>query len=240
MRYMKVKFFITSVLILIVGIVLTSLPRVSAQKENRLSAEDQKLLELAAKRRGLDASRLQLLKNTTVELPLTGRHVETAKVLNTTNGQVFPVSIDEQGQEVEFSTLKADEQRAYRARYGKLDPKLHKKVQDVRGDQKIKVAFWLNTEDLEAQDPRDGRTDLSREEVDALLARRMDQVKAATARATEGLTRALERAGHVVDRRSEGAPTVFTTLPAGLVKQFSERADVQVATSRRTKSTKIT
>jgi hypothetical protein len=229
MRYMKVKFFITSVLILIVGIVLTSLPRVSAQKENRLSAEDQKLLELAAKRRGLDASRLQLLKNTTVELPLTGRHVETAKVLNTTNGQVFPVSIDEQGQEVEFSTLKADEQRAYRARYGKLDPKLHKKVQDVRGDQKIKVAFWLNTEDLEAQDPRDGRTDLSREEVDALLARRMDQVKAATARATEGLTRALERAGHVVDRRSEGAPTVFTTLPAGLVKQFSERADVQVA-----------
>jgi hypothetical protein len=229
MRYMKVKFFITSVLILIVGIVLTSLPRVSAQKENRLSAEDQKLLELAAKRRGLDASRLQLLKNTTVELPLTGRHVETAKVLNTTNGQVFPVSIDEQGQEVEFSTLKADEQRAYRARYGKLDPKLHKKVQDVRGDQKIKVAFWLNTEDLEAQDPRDGRTDLSREEVDALLARRMDQVKAATARATEGLTRALERAGHVVDRRSEGAPTVFTTLPAGLVKQFSERADVQAA-----------
>jgi hypothetical protein len=229
MRYMKVKFFITSVLILIVGIVLTSLPRVSAQKENRLSAEDQKLLELAAKRRGLDASRLQLLKNTTVELPLTGRHVETAKVLNTTNGQVFPVSIDEQGQEVEFSTLKADEQRAYRARYGKLDPKLHKKVQAVRGDQKIKVAFWLNTEDLEAQDPRDGRTDLSREEVDALLARRMDQVKAATARATEGLTRALERAGHVVDRRSEGAPTVFTTLPAGLVKQFSERADVQVA-----------
>jgi serine protease AprX len=229
MRYMKVKFFITSVLILIVGIVLTSLPRVSAQKENRLSAEDQKLLELAAKRRGLDASRLQLLKNTTVELPLTGRHVETAKVLNTTNGQVFPVSIDEQGQEVEFSTLKADEQRAYRARYGKLDPKLHKKVQDVRGDQKIKVAFWLNTEDLEAQDPRDGRTDLSREEVDALLARRMDQVKAATSRATEGLTRALERAGHVVDRRSEGAPTVFTTLPAGLVKQFSERVDVQVA-----------
>jgi len=229
MRYMKVKFFITSVLILIVGIVLTSLPRVSAQKEPRLSAEDQKLLEVAAKRRGLDASRLQLLKNTTVELPLTGRHVETAKVLNTTNGQVFPVSIDEQGQEVEFSTLKAEEQRAYRARYGKFDPKLHKKVQDVRGDQKIKIAFWLNTEDLEAQDPRDGRTDLSREEVDALLARRMDQVKAATSRATEGLTRALERAGHVVDRRAEGAPVVFATLPAGLVKQFSERADVEVA-----------
>jgi len=116
MRYMKVKFFITSVLILIVGIVVTSLPRASAQRENRLSAEDQKLLEVAAKRHGGDASRLQLLKSTTVELPLTGRHIEMAKVLNTNDGQTFSVSVDQQGQEVEFSTLKSDEQRAYRAR----------------------------------------------------------------------------------------------------------------------------
>ena len=230
MRYMKVKLFATTMLILIVAIVLTSLPRVTAQRENRPSADEQKLLQVAARREGLDASRLQVLKNTTVELPLTGRRVQTAKVLNTDNGQTLSASLDDQGQEVDFAALKAEEQRAYRARYGKLHPKLHKKVEEVRGDQKIKVTFWLNpTEDLEAQDPRDGRTDLSREEVDALVARRMDQVKAATSRATEGLTRALERAGHAVDRRGEGAPMVFATLPAGLVRQFSERADVQVA-----------
>ena len=230
MRYMKVKLFATSVLILIAGIVLTSLPRVTAQREHRPSEVEQKLLDVAAKRQGLNASRLQLLNSTTVDLPLTGRRVQMAKVLNTDNGHSFPASIDEQGQEVEFSTLKAEEQRAYRARYGKLHPKLHDKIEAVSGNQKIKVAFWLNpAEDLEAQDPRDGRTDLSREEVDALLARRMDQVKAATSRATEGLTRALQRAGHVVDGRGEGAPMVFTTLPAGLVRQFSERSDVEVA-----------
>lgn len=39
-----------------------------------------------------------------------------AKVLNPDNGQAFTVSVDDQGQEVEFSTLKAEEQRAYRAR----------------------------------------------------------------------------------------------------------------------------
>ena len=230
MHYIKVKIFVITVLILIVGTVLTSLPRVTAQKEHPLSAEEQKLLDLTAKREGVNAGRLQLLKSATVELPLTRRHVQTAKILNTDNGQTFTASIDDQGRDVDFSALKAEEQRAYRARYGKLDPKLHKKVEDVRGDQKIKVAFWLNpTEDLEAEDPRDGRTDLNREEVDALIARRMDQVKAATSRATEGLTRALQRAGHVVDRRGEAAPMVFATLPAGLVKQFSERADVAVA-----------
>jgi hypothetical protein len=233
MRYMKVKLFATTILILIAVIVLTTLPRVSAQKEQRVSPEEQKLLEIAAKREGLDASRLQLIKSAAVELPLTGRHVQTAKVLNPDNGKAFTATIDDQGREVEFDTLKADEQRAYHARYGKLDPKLHKKVADTRSDQKIKVAFWLNlAEDLEAQDPRDGRMNLTREEVDALLARRLDQVKAATSRATEGLTRALEVAGHAVERRSEDTamvPMVFATLPAGLVKQFSERADVQVA-----------
>ena len=233
MRYMKVKIFTITVLILIAGVVLTSLPPVSAQRENRLSADEQKLLDVAAKRHGLNSSRLQLLRSTTVELPMTKRNIQVAKVLNTDNGQAFTASIDEQGQEIDFSTLKSEEQRAYRARYGKLHPKLHKKIEDIgvsNNNQKIKVAFWLNpAEDLEAQDPRDGRTDLSREEVDALVARRMDQVKAATSRATEGLTRALERAGHVVDRRGEGAPMIFATLPAGLVKQFSERADVEVA-----------
>ena len=230
MPYMKLKFFVTTVLILIAGIVLTSFPRASAQKETRPSAEAQKLLEVAAKREGLNTDRLQVLKTSSVELPLTGRHAQVAKVLNTDNGQTFTASIDDRGQAVDFATLKAEEQRAYRARYGKLHPKLHKKVDEVRGDQKLKIAFWLNpTEDLEAQDPRDGRTNLSSQEVDALIASRTEQVKAATSRATEGLARALERAGHAVDRRGEGAPMVFATLPAGLVKQFSERADVEVA-----------
>ena len=110
----------------------------------------------------------------------------------------------------------------------------------MRGDQKIKVAFWLNTEDLGAQDPRDGRTDLSREEVDALLARRMDQVKAATSRATEGLTRALERAGHAVDRRAEGAPVVFAHYPQVWSNSFRNAPMWRLLTWRRTKSTKIT
>src|SRR5215216_3672808 len=106
MRYMKAKLFVTTILILIAGIVLTSLPKVTAQKENRLSPEEQKLLQVAAKREGLDASRLQVIKSSTVELPLTGRHVETAKVLNTDNDNTFTASIDEQGQEVDFATLK--------------------------------------------------------------------------------------------------------------------------------------
>ena len=70
---MQVKFII-AVFILIVGIVFTSLPRVTAQRQP-VSAEEQKLLNVAARGAGLDAAQLQVLKSTTVELPLTGRHV---------------------------------------------------------------------------------------------------------------------------------------------------------------------
>ena len=101
MRYLKVKIFATLILILIGGIIFTSLPRVTAQKEHRLSAEEQKLLQIAAKREGLDASRLQIINSSAVELPLTGRHVQTAKVLETDNGKAFAASIDDQGQEVD-------------------------------------------------------------------------------------------------------------------------------------------
>ena len=62
MRYMKVKLFAISVLILIAGIALTSLPRVTAQREHRPSEAEQRLLDVAANRQGLNASRLQRIR----------------------------------------------------------------------------------------------------------------------------------------------------------------------------------
>lgn len=230
MRYLKVKLSITTAMILIAGVAITSMPRVSAQREKNQSVDEQRLLDIAAQREGADASQLQLLHSTTAELPLTGRRVRLAKILDQSTDRVLTASIDEQGQPVDFPALRAEEQRAHRARYGKLDPKLHKKTESVNASQKVKVAFWLNpTDDLEALDERNGRTNLTAEEVEQMLARRSQQVKAATSRATEGLARALQRAGHAVQRRGQSAPVVFATLPAGLVRQFAERADVQLA-----------
>ncbi len=60
MSYLKVKFIATSVLIIIAGAaIFTSLPRVTAQREDQLSAQEQTLLQIAAKQEVLDASRLK-------------------------------------------------------------------------------------------------------------------------------------------------------------------------------------
>ncbi len=226
---MRVKVFIFTALILLAGIVVTSLPRATAQQEIQPSAIEQELLEIAANRDGSDPASLQVLKSKTVELPLTGRHVQIAKVLDTRDSRVLSAAMDEKGQEVDFAALKDAEEREHRARFGKLEPKLHQKIEGLRNDEKVKVAFWLNqTENLDEKQLRDPNTELTREEADAMLARRVEQVKAASSRATEGLANALLRAGHAVNERSETAPIVYATLPAGLVKQISERTDVQL------------
>jgi hypothetical protein len=226
---MRVKVFIFTALILLAGIVVTSLPRATAQQEIQPSAIEQELLEIAANRDGSDPASLQVLKSKTVELPLTGRHVQIAKVLDTRDSRVLSAAMDEKGQEVDFAALKDAEEREHRARFGKLEPKLHQKIEGLRNDEKVRVAFWLNqTENLDEKQLRDPNTELTREEADAMLARRVEQVKAASSRATEGLANALLRAGHAVNERSETAPIVYATLPAGLVKQISERTDVQL------------
>ena len=63
MRHLKVKIFITTILILIVGLVITSFPPARAQRQPRSPVDEQKLLQVAARREGLDASRLHVLKS---------------------------------------------------------------------------------------------------------------------------------------------------------------------------------
>ena len=123
---MNLKFAIVIVLVLIISIVTTTQPNVSAQR--KLSPAEQEILDLVAKRQGANASQLKLLNFTKVELPLTRRSVQVSKVLDEDGGRLLSAAIDEQGNEVDFETLKAEEIRAYRERFGKLEPKLHDRI----------------------------------------------------------------------------------------------------------------
>ncbi|HEV2798906.1 MAG TPA: S8 family serine peptidase [Pyrinomonadaceae bacterium] len=203
-------------------------PPATAQQEDNLSAAEQRLLEVAARNQGIAASELQLLNSTTVNLPLTNRTINTAKIISTRDENILAPSIDERGEEVDLALLKQEEERAYDARYGKLDPALYNRAQGLRSTERVKVAFWMNpVEDLDREELRDGRTDLSREEVKAILAKRNEQVRAATARATERFSASLQGAGFSVEERGDLSPVIYATLPVGQLSTYAERADVQ-------------
>ncbi len=219
---------LTLALTITLSLIFAIQPSSTAQEDEKLSAAEQRLLEVAARNQGLAASELQLLDSTTVELPLTNRTVTAAKIVNPRDENVSAASIDERGEEVDLALLKEEEERAYVAKYGKLDPALHQRVQGLRSAEKVKVAFWMNpVEDLDRDDFRDGRTDASRDEVKAVLAKRSEQVRAANARATERFSATLRGAGLSVEERGSLSPVVYATLPAGQLAAYAERADVQ-------------
>ncbi|HEV2763892.1 MAG TPA: S8 family serine peptidase [Pyrinomonadaceae bacterium] len=220
---------IATAVALTVSITFAALPPSNAQSAEQLPEREQKLVELAARRHGVAPDSLRLLNSTTVNFPLTERTVTTGKLLRAESDEVLSVSFDEQGREVALPLIKAEEAGAHTARFGKLEPSLHRKVSEKRDDEPVKVAFWMNhAVDFGAEELRDGRTDLSADETDALLARRAEQVREASARATERLSTALRRAGATLEKRGELSPVVYASLPAGQLKRFSERADVQV------------
>jgi Subtilase family len=225
---MKKLFILALASALALSLVFTAKPRATAQSADRHSARDQKLLELAAKRHNVAAAELRLLNSTTASFPLTGRQVTAGKVLRAGSDEVLSVSFDEEGREVELPQLKAEEARAHAAAFGKLEPKLHKKVSSLRAGDRVKVAFWMNhAADPDAEELRDGRTDLSEGEVESLLAARAEQVRAASARVTERLATALGRAGAAVEKRGDLSPVVYASVPAGLLSRFAERGDVE-------------
>jgi Subtilase family len=225
---MKKLLALTLAFALALSLTFAAKPRATAQNADRHPARDQRLLELAARRHNVAASGLRLLNSATADLPLTGRRVTTGKVLREGGGELLTVSLDEQGQEVDLPQLKAEEARAHAAAFGKLEPKLHRKVAAMRADQRVKVAFWLNHDaDPGGDELRDGRTNLSDEEVESLLTRRAEQVRASSARARERVAAALARAGAAVEKRGDLSPVVYAAVPAGLLRKLSERAEVE-------------
>ncbi len=197
---------------------------VQAQKT---SGDEQRLLEIAAKSRGVSVEELELLNSAVVTLPLTKRSVTTGKIVLLRSDEVFATSMDENGEEVKLDSLRGEEDRAYAAKYGKLDPVLYDHLQNLRDGIPVKVAFWLNqVQNLDTQDFRDGR-DISSEEADRYRSRQLEQVKRAVLEASTGFRQALERVGLRIEEASLISPLVYTTLYARQLTELTARADVQ-------------
>ncbi|MCA1849742.1 MAG: hypothetical protein LC672_01485, partial [Acidobacteria bacterium] len=224
------KKFFAIALLLALGVSLSSIKPLpaSAEAERNLSQRDQRLLELASKNRGVPVEDLEVLNSSDVRLPLTEQVVSTAKVRGRSTDEVFSVSMDANGNEVDLAALRRAEEGKYIAKYRKLDPFLHDVVQSRGGQEKVKVAFWLKLkDDLDGQDSRDGNPYLTDQEVENLIAQREEQLRKAVANATGPLKSVLRRQGFPIDEADTAAPIVYATIPVKALSALSERADVQ-------------
>lgn len=76
-----------------------------------------------------------------VELPETGRRLHSAK-LRGPGGELFAVTLDERGHEVDEAELLAHEREAIAARYGKLTPELHELLPELGKRDELWIWIW--------------------------------------------------------------------------------------------------
>jgi hypothetical protein len=102
------------------------------------------VLKLVAERNGLPFSELAVVNSATAEYPFQGKTVFAFKVIDNRSGTVYGVTMDRSGQELDSAQLEADEQAAYAAKYGRLEPALAEQLAGAPEDEPIEVIIWLN------------------------------------------------------------------------------------------------
>jgi len=89
-----------------------------------------------------------VLHRTVAQLPLTGRRVRVTKVMNARTGAFSTEAADARtGAAVDLAALRAVEERAHAAKYGKLHPLLYDELQRRAPFERIPVALWVHCEE---------------------------------------------------------------------------------------------
>lgn len=138
------------------------------------SAEAQQALAYIAQRQGIPAKDLVIVTDHPTEYVNLGRKFQVVTVLDTRlGGGFYDLLVDLRSGHIEedLSALIAAEGRTYSARYGKLEPAPHTRLQQVSDDQVLPVAIWVA-----------GKPRRTQEEIFAALAARFPEAQAALVR----------------------------------------------------------
>jgi hypothetical protein len=109
-------------LFLTAPVALAQEPVTGAMVRHRNAAFVQTMVRHVAQTHHIPAERMKAGHETSKVLPLTGKTLYQAKILDTTAGKAYDVAADETGAIVDADSLRDAERRAYAARYGNPSP----------------------------------------------------------------------------------------------------------------------
>lgn len=112
-----------------------------------LSPEAKIALNFILGQRGIPISNLQIVNEHQRSYPLIGRTFKafTIWTRDPKDFREFNLLVDSESGEVEadVNAIVAQEQAAYRARYGKLTPALYERLQQAQEDELLPIAVWM-------------------------------------------------------------------------------------------------
>jgi len=113
------------------------------------SENAKKAFKHIVKTQGISEEQLEIVNEGHATFSLTKQKLWAGKVRDKKTGEIYGIYLDKNGNIADFKKAKEKENKAYKDKYGKLEPALYEKLQDMDSDDKIKVAIWLTPIDSE-------------------------------------------------------------------------------------------
>lgn len=171
-----------------------------------------------------------ILNTATVVLPLSGVTFTESKILNPKKDKLTGRAIDRNGREVSAEKLRAEEDRLYREKYGKLQPDVYEAVQKRSGSDKIAVGFALNIPGLpDEKDSTAAKSKLPLTELRTISERRNRAVDAAVRKAAAPLIAHLARMNRLpreFDKERSVSPVISATVTVDELKELVKRPEI--------------
>ncbi len=217
--------------------------------ESSPSPEAQKALLFIAQREGISITDLLVANELRSDATLLARSFQAVTILDRVSGRSFQVLVDRSTQQIEdWTAVKEQQEQVYQAKYGKLQPDLYERLQQIQDTDVITVTIFIVAEPGQTLADREGKAI-------QILSAKYPEVQDAVRRGgkpmevsdpglsakieaeyrtllTSGvdqqiqpLVQALQAQGFAVST-SAGLPAVTAVLPKQIIKTLTVRSDV--------------
>ena len=88
-----------------------------------------------------------VLNRTTVKLRMSNKRFGLIKGMSIDGKKTYEIAVNERGQKVDIDAILREDKKAHLKKYGKISPKLYKKMAKNRSGERLPVVLWLAAEE---------------------------------------------------------------------------------------------
>ena len=224
-------------------LLLIALSMVVILVQDNQTSNSEKALQYTTQTYGTPEEQLEIVNIAEATFPVSGQKLWAAKIRDYKLDKIYGVYIDENGNIVDIKKVEAREREAYANKYGKLEPDLYDRLQQIDDEEKIKVGIWLTAIDSDAIEKTiiakypdlklmrtkpalDADIDVDMEVYEKFYGELTEAKKEAYAAREKTLLDHLKARGFEITYTSRYAPLVYTVLPKDEIMTLQEREDV--------------
>ena len=185
-------------------------------------------IRAVAAQQGLPVGQLAVVATAEAEYPLTGTSAHAFKVEDRLSGDLYSVTLDDAGGQLDESQLDAAEVAAYQARYGALEQTLAELIESGHAADTLSLIIWLKEPQYvgPAREEVNGETpQRSAEEIEAFQALVDDRRSAAVAAVTAPVVERMSALG-MEATADQYAPALITRLTQAQLREVAAWPEV--------------